>query len=206
MKVTREEATVEILELLLKLRHLLENTDYYIQYPERLLPSIQVRYKRVFAYFACLNIPIKDIRDFYNLEFIADFKDYRFSEEVIDTVNSGIENFYKTEDIKSSNLKEIVSRIIQFRRSYIEILEGFFGGMRIMGAPSVEERVSKTFIIESIKDIDTLVGRLDKIISYLLFPQTQEFDINLLVEKYNFPLEDCKALDKKEWDEYYEGI
>ena len=75
-----------------------------------------------------------------------------------------------------------------------------------MGAPSVEERVSKTFIIESIKDIDTLVGRLDKIISYLLFPKTQEFDINLLVEKYNFPLEDYKALDKKEWDEYYEGI
>lgn len=208
MKITREEVALEILELLLKLRYLLEHkaAGYYIENPHRMLPSVQVRYKRVCVYFAYLNITIKDIKHFYDLEFIEDFKEYQFSDQIIETVYLGLENFYKIEDIKSENLKEIIDRIIRFRRSYIEILENFFGGMRIMGVPSIEERVSKTFVVESIKDIDTVVERLNKVIAHLLFPQIKEFELDILIDKYNFPTEDYKALDKKEWDDYYEGI
>lgn len=43
-------------------------------------------------------------------------------------------------------------------------------------------------------------------ITHLLFPQITEFDQDILIEQYNFPTEDYKALDKKEWDDYYEEI
>lgn len=208
MKITREEVTIEILELLLNLRSILDHgaAKYYIENPTKMLPSLQVRYKRICAYFKYLNIEIKDLKYFYDLDFIENFKEYKFSDEIIETVKQAMKGFYTIEDIKNENLKEIISRVIYFRTSYINILEGFFGGMRIMGVPPVEERVSKAFIIESIQDIDTVVERLNKIITCLLFPQIKEFDLNVLTNEFNFPQEDYKALDKQEWEDYYDGI
>lgn len=208
MKITREEVTIEILELLLKLSSILEHdkSQIYVDDPSKMLPSMYIRYRRICAYFEFLDIEIKDLKQFYNLEFIYDYNNYKFSNEVIPTINSVLEGNFKIENINKRSLKFMTLRIINFRRDYIRILENFFGGVRLMGSPSVEERVSKAFVIESIKDIDDLVERLNKVITYLLFPQIKEFELDILIDKCNFPTEDYRALEKKELEDYYSGI
>lgn len=210
MKITREEVTAEVLELLLKLRYILEYTgdgaEMYVKNPSRMLPSMQIRYKRIIAYFASVNIEIRDLKYFYTLEFIEQYKNYHFAEEIIDQIKAGAGKMYSEETAEKLDVKEILQRILSFRRSYIEVLEGFFGGMWFMGGPSVEEKISKRIVIDSIQDIDTVVERLNKVTTFLLFPQIREFDPEELKTKYNFPDEDYHAMEKQEEMDYCEGF
>jgi len=206
MKLTRKEVTIEVLELLLKLRYILEHNgaEMYVKNPSKMLPSMQIRYKRVIAYFACVNIDIRDLKYFYTLEFIEQYKDYHFAEEIIDHIKAAIGRQYSEDNTKKLDLRDILQRILSFRRGYIELLESFFGGMWIMGGPSMEMRISDRIIIDSIQDIDTVVERLNKTASLLLFPQIKEFDLNVLKEKNNFPDGDYKALEEQEKMDFYD--
>lgn len=205
MKITREEITVEILELLYDFQYVLEHqkSDIYFNDPTKLLLSKQIRFKRICSVFAYLNIQIKDLKHFYDLEFINEFKDYEFAEEIAEMIESSIDGFYKIEDIKIENLKEILKSIIYFRKAYLNLVRGFFGGVRLMGIPSIEERVSEKIMFENIHDINLIVERINKTITYLLFPNTEDFDMGILINQYNFPTEDYRAIDKKEWEDYY---
>lgn len=205
MKITREEITVEILELLYDFEYVLEHqkSDIYFNDPTKLLLSKQIRFKRICSVFAYLNIQIKDLKHFYELEFINEFKDYEFAEEISEMIESSIDGFYKIEDIKIENLKEILKSIIYFRKAYLNLVRGFFGGVRLMGIPSIEERVSEKIMFENIHDINLIVERINKTITYLLFPNTEDFDMGILINQYNFPTEDYRAIDKKEWEDYY---
>jgi hypothetical protein len=205
MKITREEITVEILELLYDFQYVLEHqkSDIYFNDPTKLLLSKQIRFKRICSVFAYLNIQIKDLKHFYELEFINEFKDYEFAEEISEMIESSIDGFYKIEDIKIENLKEILKSIIYFRKAYLNLVRGFFGGVRLMGIPSIEERVSEKIMFENIHDINLIVERINKTITYLLFPNTEDFDMGILINQYNFPTEDYRAIDKKEWEDYY---
>lgn len=205
MKITREEITVEILELLYDFQYVLEHqkSDIYFNDPTKLLLSKQIRFKRICSVFAYLNIQIKDLKHFYDLEFINEFKDYEFAEEIAEMIESSIDGFYKIEDIKIENLKEILKSIIYFRKAYLNLVRGFFGGVRLMGIPSVEERVSEKIMFENIHDINLIVERINKTITYLLFPNIEAFDMGILINQYNFPTEDYRAIDKKEWEDYY---
>lgn len=205
MKITREEITVEILELLYDFQYVLEHqkSDIYFNDPTKLLLSKQIRFRRICSVFAYLNIQIKDLKHFYDLEFINEFKDYEFAEEIAEMIESSIDGFYKIEDIKIENLKEILKSIIYFRKAYLNLVRGFFGGVRLMGIPSIEERVSEKIMFENIHDINLIVERINKTITYLLFPNTEDFDMGILINQYNFPTEDYRAIDKKEWEDYY---
>ncbi|HCR75066.1 MAG TPA: hypothetical protein DIW37_01400 [Chryseobacterium sp.] len=205
MKITREEITVEILELLYDFQYVLEHqkSDIYFNDPTKLLLSKQIRFRRICSVFAYLNIQIKDLKHFYELEFINEFKDYEFAEEIAEMIESSIDGFYKIEDIKIENLKEILKSIIYFRKAYLNLVRGFFGGVRLMGIPSIEERVSEKIMFENIHDINLIVERINKTITYLLFPNTEDFDMGILINQYNFPTEDYRAIDKKEWEDYY---
>lgn len=206
MKLTREEITIEILELLYDFQYVLEHQSSHIYFddPTKLLFSQQIRFKRVCSVFASLNIQIKDLKHFYDLEFIKEFKNYQFAGEILEPVKSSINGFYKIDDIKTENLQEILKSIIYFRKAYLNLVRGFLGEIQHSGAPPVERRVSRHLVYDSIQDIDKLIERLNKTIAYLLFPQTENFDMDILITKYDFPTEDYKALDKQEWDEYYE--
>ena len=208
MKTTREEVTLEILELYSKLSLILDHkaAEYYAENPDKILPSVQIRYKRICAYFAYLGVKIENIKHFYRLDFITDFKDYKFSDEVIPTINSVLEGNFKIENIRNRSIKFMILRLVNFRKGYIDVLENFFGGVSLMGSISIEERASKAFVLEGRKDIDNLIERLNKVITHLLFPQITEFYQDILIEQYNFPKENYKELEMKEWDEYYEGI
>lgn len=205
MKITREEITVEILELLYDFQYVLEHqkSDIYFNDPTKLLLSKQIRFRRICSVFAYLNIQIKDLKHFYELEFINEFKDYEFAEEISEMIESSIDGFYKIEDIKIENLKEILKSIIYFRKAYLNLVRGFFGGVRLMGIPSIEERVSEKIMFENIHDINLIVERINETITYLLFPNTEDFDMDILINQYNFPTEDYRAIDKKEWEDYY---
>lgn len=205
MKITREEITVEILELLYDFQYVLEHqkSDIYFNDLTKLLLSKQIRFRRICSVFAYLNIQIKDLKHFYDLEFINEFKDYEFAEEIAEMIESSIDGFYKIEDIKIENLKEILKSIIYFRKAYLNLVRGFFGGVRLMGIPSIEERVSEKIMFENIHDINLIVERINKTITYLLFPNTEDFDMGILINQYNFPTEDYRAIDKKEWEDYY---
>ncbi|MCY1659520.1 hypothetical protein [Chryseobacterium sp. SL1] len=205
MKITREEITVEILELLYDFQYVLEHqkSDIYFNDPTKLLLSKQIRFKRICSVFAYLNIQIKDLKHFYDLEFINELKDYEFAEEIAEMIESSIDGFYKIEDIKIENLKEILKSIIYFRKAYLNLVRGFFGGVRLMGIPSIEERVSEKIILENIPDINLIVERINKTITYLLFPNIEAFDMGILINQYDFPTEDYRAIDKKEWEDYY---
>lgn len=206
MKLTREEVTIEVLEMLLKLRYILKHdgAELYVKNPSKMLPSMQIRYKRVMAYFSSINIEIRDLSYFYTLDFIEQYRDYQFAEEILDYIKAVIGRQYSEDSTKRLDLRDILQRILSFRRGYIELLESFFGGMWIMGGPSVEMRVSDRIIIDSIQDIDTVVERLNNAASLLLFPQKEEFDISLLKEKYNFPDEDYKAMEEQEEIDFYD--
>lgn len=205
MKITREEITVEILELLYDFQYVLgrQKSDIYFKDPTKLLLSKQIRFRRICSVFAYLNIQIKDLKHFYELEFINEFKDYEFAEEISEMIESSIDGFYKIEDIKIENLKEILKSIIYFRKAYLNLVRGFFGGVRLMGIPSIEERVSEKIMFENIHDINLIVERINETITYLLFPNTEDFDMDILINQYNFPTEDYRAIDKKEWEDYY---
>lgn len=205
MKITREEITVEILELLYDFQYVLEHqkSDIYFNDPTKLLLSKQIRFRRICSVFAYLNIQIKDLKHFYDLEFINEFKDYEFAEEISEMIESSIDGFYKIEDIKIENLKEILKSIIYFRKAYLNLVRGFFGGVRLMGIPSIEERVSEKIMFENIHDINLIVERINKTITYLLFPNIEAFDMGTLINQYNFPTEDFRAIDKREWEDYY---
>ncbi|SHG24697.1 hypothetical protein [Chryseobacterium sp. OV279] len=198
MKITREEITIEILELLLLFRYVFTDD------PTKMLPSTQLKFKRICAVFASIGIEIRGKKCFCDLEFINEYKDYQFSEGIIEAVQSSIDGFYTVEDIKNRDLREIISRIIYFRTRYIELLEDFFGGVWMMGKVPVDERVSKRLVIDSIKDIDVLVERLNKVITQLFFPQMTDFDLEILINNYDFPREDHKAIEKQERDDFYE--
>ncbi|MCF2220831.1 hypothetical protein H9Q08_16215 [Chryseobacterium sp. PS-8] len=165
--------------------------------------SKQIRFRRICSVFAYLNIQIKDLKHFYELEFINEFKDYEFAEEISEMIESSINGFYKIEDIKTENLKEILKSIIYFRKAYVNLVRGFFGGVRLMGIPSIEERVSEKIMFENIHDINLIVERINKTITYLLFPNIEAFDMGILINQYNFPTEDFRAIDKREWEDYY---
>lgn len=205
MKITREEITVEILELLYDFQYVLEHqkSDIYFNDPTKLLLSKQIRFRRICSVFAYLNIQIKDLKHFYDLEFINEFKNYEFAEEISEMIESSINGFYKIEDIKTENLKEILKSIIYFRKAYLNLVRGFFGGVRLMGIPSIEERVSEKIMFENIHDINLIVEGINKTITYLLFPNTEAFDMGILINQYNFPTEDFRAIDKREWEDYY---
>lgn len=205
MKITREEITLEILELLYDFQYVLEHqkSDIYFNDPTKLLLSKQIRFRRICSVFAYLNIQIKDLKHFYDLEFINEFKDYEFAEEISEMIESSIDGFYKIEDIKIENLKEILKSIIYFRKAYLNLVRGFFGGVRLMGIPSIEERVSEKIMFENIHDINLIVERINKTITYLLFPNIEAFDMGILINQYNFPTEDFRAIDKREWEDYY---
>ncbi|PQA94739.1 hypothetical protein B0A69_09840 [Chryseobacterium shigense] len=198
MKITREEITIEILELLLLFRYVFTDD------PTKMLPSTQLKFKRICSVFASIGIEIKDKKSFCDLEFIHQYKNYQFSDGIIEAVQSSIEGFYTVEDIKNKDLKEIIARIIYFRTRYIELLEGVFGGVWAMGKVPVEDRVSKRLVIDSIKDIDVLVERLNKVITQLFFPQMNDFNLEILINRYDFPQEDYKAIEKQERDSFYE--
>ncbi|MCQ4140309.1 hypothetical protein [Chryseobacterium sp. EO14] len=207
MKITREEITVEILELLYDFQYVLEHqkSDIYFNDPTKLLLSKQIRFRRICSVFAYLNIQIKDLKHFYDLEFINEFKDYEFAEEIAEMIESSIDGFYKIEDIKIENLKEILKSIIYFRKAYLNLVRGFFGGVRLMGIPSIEERVSEKIMFENIHDINLIVERINKTITYLLFPNTENFETDILINQYNFPTEDYRAIWEKEQEDYYEN-
>lgn len=207
MKMTREEATIEVLELLYDFQYVLghQGAYVYIEDPTKLLPSYQIRFRRVYAFFASMNIQINDLKHFYDLEFIEEFKDYHFAEDILGTIESAIQKFYTIEDIKPENLRGILRSLIYFRKGYLDLMRGFFGGTRLMGRIPVEEIVSSRFVSDSIKDADTVVGKLNTVITYLFFPQIKDFDLELLIKNYNFPKEDYKAIAKQEWDDYYNG-
>lgn len=145
MKLTREEVTLEILELYSKLSFILDHraAEYYVENPDKILPSVQIRYRRVCVYFAYLGVKIENIKHFYSLDFIADFKDYKFSDEVIPTINSVLEGNFKIENIRNRSLKFMILRLVNFRKGYMDVLENFFGGVSLMGSISIEERASK---------------------------------------------------------------
>lgn len=203
MKITRKEVAVEIVELLYDFQYVLDHQAAHV-YIENLL-SYQIRFRRINAFFASINIRIKDLQHFYSLEFIEEFKEYKFDKKILETVESAIEKFYKIDDIKPENLREILRNIIYFRKGYLDLMRGFFGRARLMGRIPVEERVVGKFISESIKDMDTVVERLDSVITCLFFPEIKEFDIEMLIKNYNFPTEDYKAIARQEWDDYYNG-
>lgn len=207
MKITREEITVEILELLYDFQYVLEHqkSDIYFNDPTKLLLSKQIRFKRICSVFAYLNIQIKDLKHFYELEFINEFNDYRFAHGISDMIKSSIRAGYDTKDIKTESLKEILESIIYFRNAYLNLVRGFFGGVQIMGSPSLERRISEKIVFDSIQGIDNVVERLNKIIGYLLFPQTEAFDMDILINQYNFPTEDFRAIWEKEQEDYYEN-
>ncbi|MGG7470075.1 hypothetical protein ACVVIH_15860 [Chryseobacterium arthrosphaerae] len=207
MKITRDAAALEVLDLLYDFQYVLEHqgAHIYIENPTKLLLSYQIRFRRVCAFFASMNIQINDLKHFYDLEFIEQFKDYQFAEEILRTVETAIQKFYTIEDIKPENLREIIRSIIYFRKRYLDLMRGFFGGARLMGRIPVEERVSTRFVSDSIKEADTVVEKLNTVITYLFFPQIKEFDVELLIKNNNFPIEDYKAIAKQEWDDYYDG-
>lgn len=204
-KITREEFTLEILELIHKFKYILfhQASNIYIENPSRMIESMYVRYRRICSVFESMGIIIKDVKHLNDLEFIEQYKEYSFAEELLPTIKNSLKNFYKIEEVTLQSLKATVERILQFRDNYISNLENFFGGIRIEGAIPIEEHLSKRFVIESIMDIDTLVERLNRTITLLLFPNIQEFDVQMLVEKFNFPTEDYEALEHKEEMEYW---
>lgn len=207
MKITREEATIEVLELLYDLQYVLghQGAHVYIENPTKLLPSYQVRFKRVCAFFDSISIEIKDLKHFYDLEFIEGFKDYQLAEEIQETVESSLQRFYEIKDIKTENLRRILESIISFRKRYLDLMRGFFGGVSLMGRIPIEELVSNKLVANSVKDTDTVVEKLDAVIAYLLFPQIKEFEVEKLVENHYFPTQNYKIMDEQEWDDYYMG-
>lgn len=203
--ITREEFTLEILELIHKFKHILfhKASNIYIEDPSKMLPSMFVRYKRICSVFESIGITIKDVKHLNDLEFIDQYKDYDFNEELLSTIEKYLEDFYTIEDVKTENLKLTIENIIQFRKNYISVFQDFFGGVRFGGRIRIEKLLSKGFVAESIHKYQESIDSMDRIITLLLFPNVKEFDVSLLIEKYGFPTEDYTALEYEEKNDYW---
>lgn len=203
--ITREEFTLEILELINKFKHILfhKASNIYIENPSKMLQSMFVRYKRICSVFESIGIKIKDVKHLNDLEFIDQYKAYHFNEELLSNIKNSLDDFYKVEDVKLENLKLTIQNIIHFRKKYISVFEDFFGGVRIEGRMRIEECLSKGLIAQSIYKHETSIDNMNRIITLLLFPNTKEFDVSILIEKYNFPTEDYIALEREERNEYW---
>ncbi|WP_445710597.1 hypothetical protein [Flavobacterium sp.] len=202
-RITREEFTIEFFELIHKFKYILfhKASNIYVENPSRMLQSMFVRYKRICSVFESIGIKIKDVKHLNDLGFIDQYKECYFDEEILSIVKNSLDDFYKIEDVKLENLKLTIEGVIQFRENYISIFEDFFGGVRIEGNIPIEERLSKGLVAECFFEHNKSIDRLNRIISLLLFPNIKEFDVSILIEKFNFPIEDFIALEHKERNE-----
>lgn len=206
--LTREEFTSEILDFIYKFNQNYNHkaSHIYLDDPTKMILSMYVRYKRICSIFEFTNIKIDSIQSLLDFNYLDNQKKYKFDKELIALAEDSLGNFYNLDNIKFQDIKLTIQKILDFRNGYKNLLDNFFGGVRLEGAIPIDQRLATTFVISSIKDIDTLVERINKIVASLLFPDIIKFNIPYLIENFNFPEEDFEALEIKEYFDYWNDI
>lgn len=160
-----------------------------------------IRFKRICSIFKYLGIEITSLDDIHYLYdgYLIFTKNYKVDKE-LDTI---LKNSNQKEINSRSDLQQLFRKLFVFRSKVFNLRSsaGFD-----LGNSNTGRNYADLLIHEYLNSIEINIETIDNILGKLLLPNINSIDINMLIEKYNYPTDDIIAIEAEEFKKDIEDM